>query len=151
MPPPFNHTALHLQVLSKRFFVLRLQPEVHLPPCVLRTLTNPGTTGFLSITRTKEEISLVGESHEWLPDSLKPYSDWRCIKIMGPMEHDLIGVMAALTTALKEARIPVFAISTWNTDYVLIPLDMLSDAIKALDDDKWTFVEHESISNFQCV
>lgn len=87
MPPPLNHTSLHLQVLSERFFVARLRSGVHLPPCALRLFTDSDPTSFFSVTRTGEEISLVGESHEWMPDSLKQYSCWRCIKVKGPMEH----------------------------------------------------------------
>ena len=87
MPPPSNHTSLHLQVLPKCFFVARLQAGVRLPPCVLRLFTDSDARGFFSVTRTSEEISLVGESHEWMPDSLKQYSRWRCIKVKGPMEH----------------------------------------------------------------
>ena len=87
MPPPSNHASLHLQVLPKRFFVARLQSSVGLPPCASRLFTESDTTSFFSVTRTSEEISLVGESHKWMPDSLKQYSRWRCIRVKGPMEH----------------------------------------------------------------
>lgn len=91
MPPPSSHSSLHLQVLAKRFFVAKFQPGVHLPPCISRIIIDPDATppgsGFFSVTRTKEETSLVGESHECMPNSLEQYSGWRCIKIKGPMEH----------------------------------------------------------------
>ncbi|TFK41858.1 ACT domain-containing protein [Crucibulum laeve] len=140
MPPPSSSSSLHLQVLSEPFFVVQLQPGQEVPPCILKDLTG-GKGGFFSVTRTKDEISLVGESYKWMPASYKEQSTWMCIKILGPMEHSLTGIMADFTAPLKEAKVPVFALSTWNTDYVLVPTEMLSDAIRVLERDGWVFVQ----------
>jgi hypothetical protein len=85
--PPLNNPTLHLQVLSEYFFIAKLHPGIDIPPCVLRVLTDLDARGFFSVTKTKEEISLVGKAHEWMPDSLKLSSQWRCIKVVGPIEH----------------------------------------------------------------
>ncbi|KAF8808084.1 hypothetical protein BYT27DRAFT_7223824 [Phlegmacium glaucopus] len=138
MPPPSNSSALHLQVLPEPFFVVQLQPGQEIAPSVLKDLTE-GKGGFFSVTRTRDEISLVGEAYEGMPSSYEEQSTWMCIKIKGPMEHSLTGIMASLTAPLKVAKVPVFALSTWNTDYVLVPKEMLSKAVGVLEEDGWVF------------
>ncbi|PFH52264.1 hypothetical protein AMATHDRAFT_140371 [Amanita thiersii Skay4041] len=144
MPPPSNRPSLHLQVLSEPFFVVQLQAGGELPPCILKDLT-AGRGKFFSITRTDEEISLVGESYKWMPDDYKEQSTWSCIKITGPMEHsrltNLTGILTEFTAPLKAAKVPLFALSTWNTDYVLVPSAMAKDAVNALEKDGWIFVQ----------
>jgi hypothetical protein len=62
MPPPSNSSALHLVVLSKPFFVVKLEPGQEITPCVIKDLTD-GKGGFFSVTRTPEEVSVVGEAY----------------------------------------------------------------------------------------
>lgn len=144
MPPPSNSSALHLIVLPNPFFVVKLKPGQEITPCVIKDLTD-GKGGFFSVTRTTEEVSVVGEAYELMPSSYEEKSTWRCIKIQGPMEHTLTGVMAALTAPLKVAKVPVFALSTWNTDYVLVPNEMLAEAVRALEKDGWRFLEGSKV------
>jgi len=89
MPPPSNSSALHLIVLLNPFFVVKLKPGQEITPCVIKDLTD-GKGGFFSVTRTPEEVSLVGEAYEVMPSSYKEQSTWRCIKIQGPMEHSML-------------------------------------------------------------
>ncbi|KAJ3511355.1 hypothetical protein NLJ89_g4148 [Agrocybe chaxingu] len=138
MPPPSNSPALHLQVLPDPFFVVQLQPGQEMAPCIINDLKK-GKGSFFSVTRTKDEVSLVGEAYAWMPESYKEQSTWMCIKIQGPMQHSLTGIMASLTAPLKLAKVPVFALSTWNTDYVLVPTEMLSEAVRTLERDGWVF------------
>ncbi|KJA28518.1 hypothetical protein HYPSUDRAFT_129304 [Hypholoma sublateritium FD-334 SS-4] len=140
MPPPSNSTALHLIVLPEPFFVVKLKPGQEIAPCLIKDLTS-GKGSFFSVTRTSEEVSVVGESYKWMPSSYKEQSTWMAIKIQGPMEHSLTGIMASLTAPLKLAKVPVFALSTWNTDYVLVPTEMLAEAIRSLERDGWLFVQ----------
>ncbi|KDR85701.1 hypothetical protein GALMADRAFT_234729 [Galerina marginata CBS 339.88] len=144
MPPPSQNPALHLLVLPEPFFVVKLQPGQEIAPCVLQDLTRGGEKGgggFFSVTRTSEEVSVVGEAYRWMPKSYEEQSTWVCVKIRGPMEHSLTGVMASLTAPLKAAKVPVFALSTWNTDYVLVPKEMLADAVTTLERDGWVFAQ----------
>lgn len=84
MPPPTDHPAFNLKVLPKTFFVKQLPSHEALSVEVLGALNS--SHGFFSITRTTEEISIVGEITESTPSSLD-LSDggWRCIQIAGPM------------------------------------------------------------------
>lgn len=58
-----------------------------IPPSLFDDLIKSG--GFLSLTRTSEEVSVVGEFQDWMPEGLKELSTWKCIKIIGPMQHSL--------------------------------------------------------------
>ncbi|KAF8910106.1 ACT domain-containing protein [Gymnopilus junonius] len=140
MPPPSNSSALHLLVLPEPFFVIKLKPDQEMAPCVIKDLTD-GKGSFYSVTRTSEEVSIVGEAYKWMPANYKEQATWMCIKIQGPMEHSLTGIMASLTAPLKAAKVPVFALSTWNTDYVLVPKEMIADAVTTLERDGWVFVQ----------
>ncbi|KAH9486291.1 Cytosolic arginine sensor for mTORC1 subunit 1 [Psilocybe cubensis] len=140
MPPPSNSPALNLIVLPEPFFVVKLQPGEEIPPCIFRDLTH-GRGGFFSVTRTTEEVSLVGEAYKSMPASYKEQSTWMCIKVQGPMEHNLTGILASLTAPLKVSKVPIFALSTWNTDYLLVPKEMLSDAVRTLERDGWVFAQ----------
>ena len=85
MPPPFDHNSFHLTLLPNPYFVKQLPVSTELPETVLSLLSGPG---FFSITRTPEEISIVGEATDD-PRILslgEGVSDWRCLKIAGPME-----------------------------------------------------------------
>ncbi|KIM70268.1 hypothetical protein SCLCIDRAFT_1207582 [Scleroderma citrinum Foug A] len=122
MPPLANHPSLHLQVLPQTFEVKQYSCSNDIPAEVLDqlkiTLSRPG---LFSLTRTDEEVSVVEEAHAG-------EGRWRCIKIMGPMDFGLTGVICTFTAPLKEAEVPVFVTSTWNTDYILVPTEKLDDA-----------------------
>ncbi|KZT30798.1 hypothetical protein NEOLEDRAFT_36683 [Neolentinus lepideus HHB14362 ss-1] len=139
MPPPASLAAFHLTVLPQTFYVIQLNPEEKIPDNLIDQIRSSSEHPLFSITRTPEEISIVGE-YESDSQSQEKYATWRCIKIAGPMDFGVTGVMCNFTTPLKAAEVPVFAVSTWNTDYVLVPNDKLELAQKALQDDGWVFV-----------
>ncbi|KAJ3517958.1 hypothetical protein NMY22_g13847 [Coprinellus aureogranulatus] len=112
MPPPSDSPALQLIALPKAFYVVQFPQREAIPADIISELTF-GRGEFFSITRTSEEVSVVGEIDERSPEACKPFATWGCIKVKGPMAHDLTGVMAALAAPLKEAEIPIFALSTW--------------------------------------
>jgi len=140
MPPPSEHKAFHLALLRNIYFVKQLPPATELSEPILSLLNGPG---FFSITRTPEEISIVGEITEnpRVQSLSGGVGDWRCIKIAGPMEFEITGVMCNFTTPLKVAGIPVYAVSTWNTDYVLIPKAKAEQAVQVLRTDGWHFAD----------
>ncbi|KAE9398495.1 hypothetical protein BT96DRAFT_920820 [Gymnopus androsaceus JB14] len=137
MPPPIDHPCLHLHVLPGSFFVAKLQPSEPVPQPIIDSLAND--TGFLSLTRTPEETSIVGQWHDGIPASFKPDAVWRCIKLQGPMEFSLVGVLTQLSTPLKDAGIGIFVTSTWNTDYLMVNESNLELAVNALKKDGWAF------------
>ncbi|KAJ4485784.1 ACT domain-containing protein [Lentinula aciculospora] len=137
MPPPIDHACLHLHVLPDTFFVSKFQPNETVPRSIFNLLVKDSR--FLSLTRTPEETSIVGQWHDEIPSGFQGDAVWRCIKLQGPMEFSLVGVLAQLATPLKEAKIGIFVVSTWNTDYLLVNEGDLELAVKTLKADRWTF------------
>ena len=117
--------CLRLSLLSERYAVCRLDPKVRLPDWF------PGAAELQSMTRTNDELSLVLEEGA-VPEGQLAERSWRAFKVEGPLDFAMIGVMARLSTALSEAGVSLFAISTYDTDYVLVKEDSLLKAKEAL-------------------
>ena len=89
-------------------------------------------TGELcSITHTAEELSIVCPAKR-VPEGVRSEGGWRCLKVRGPLAFEETGVLAALASPLAEEGVPIFALSTFDTDYLLVPTDQLAAAIGAL-------------------
>jgi uncharacterized protein len=91
----------------------------------------PGTAGILSVTTTPAETSVVCDAAA-VPEGSRASGGWVALAVAGPLEHSLTGVLASISTPLAEARVPIFAVSTFDTDYVLVPLDRREAAVEAL-------------------
>jgi len=88
---------------------------------------------FYSVTKTKDELSVVSKQIEVKhDDKIKADRNWRILKINGPLQLSQIGIIADVSELLKKNRIPIFEISTYDTDYILVKNDDLDKAIKAL-------------------
>ncbi|KII93609.1 hypothetical protein PLICRDRAFT_35835 [Plicaturopsis crispa FD-325 SS-3] len=142
IPTPPDHPSLHLYVLPNDFFVIKLKPGDSSLEAWTRELLQTKSE-FLSITRTREEISISGDLSIAAQDIAPSNANWRCIKIAGPMEFDLTGVVASFTAPLKDSGVGVFVLSTWNTDYILVPKDKLELAENSLRQNGWV-VKHVS-------
>jgi hypothetical protein len=103
---------LSLSLLPGRFAVCRLGPNEAIPDWVF-------SRSFCSITRTDEELSVI-LPEELVPSSWKAEKGWRCLKVLGPLDFSLTGVLASLSTPLAEAGVPILAMSTYDTDYLLV-------------------------------
>ena len=86
---------------------------------------------FWSVSRTPEELSIVCEQR-LIPAGVQAESGFSCLKVVGPLEFSTVGVLATLTAALAASGISVFAVSTFDTDYLLVRQTSLPDAIDAL-------------------
>jgi hypothetical protein len=93
--------------------------------------------GLCSITRTSEELSIVC-LQELVPKNneaiLSMETGWVCLKVEGPLDFGLTGILASLAAHLAAAKIPIFAMSTYNTDYLLVKQDLIDKAIQVLED-----------------
>lgn len=89
------------------------------------------TGALCSITWTAEELSVVCPASV-VPDGVRAEGGWRCLKVRGPLAFQETGVLAALATPLAEAGVPIFALSTFDTDYLLVPASRLEAATAAL-------------------
>jgi len=90
------------------------------------------TVPFTFAARTDEELSLVCPT-ECVPDGVISREDgWRAFRIEGVLDFSLTGILAGIASILAERKIPIFAVSTFNTDYVLVREENFSRAINAL-------------------
>ncbi|MCC6830014.1 MAG: ACT domain-containing protein [Thermoleophilia bacterium] len=88
--------------------------------------------GFVSVTRTDAELSVVCDASAVPETSAASERGWRRLEVRGPLDLGLTGVLAAIAAPLAEAGVPVFVISTYDTDHVLVRADRLADAEAAL-------------------
>ncbi len=93
---------------------------------------------FLSVTYTADELSIVCLDSS-VPADVRSEKGWVAIKVQGPLDFSLTGVLAALAGPLAAEGIPIFALSTFDTDYVLVKEQDLLRAKKALERAGQTF------------
>ncbi len=86
---------------------------------------------FFSITKTNDELSVVC-SEDMVPQNAKVDKGWRCLKVEGPLDFGLTGIISSLAGPLAEAKISIFAISTFDTDYIMIKKENLQQALAVL-------------------
>ncbi|KAF8531999.1 ACT domain-containing protein [Gautieria morchelliformis] len=128
--------ALSLQVLPRPFFLVKMNAGETLSESLVKLLASPlDDTQFLSITRTKDEVSIVSDFR--IDGGSEPSTEWRCMRVAGPLSLNLTGIMNDLTTPLKAAQIPIFAISTWDTDFLLVPIERSEEAAAVMQQDGW--------------
>ena len=87
---------------------------------------------FTFYARTDAELSLVCESEKTPPQALRAEPGWRCLRVVGPLDFSLVGILAKIAGRLAEAGVPIFAVSTYDTDYVLFKAENLERARAAL-------------------
>jgi hypothetical protein len=114
----------NLTILQDTFAICRLPPDAPIP-----TWTSRGP--LVSVTRTPDELSLVCLQAS-VPEGVHCERDWRCLRIEGPLDFALVGVLVSLLSPLAEAGISIFAVSTFDTDYLLVRQPDLSRALEAL-------------------
>lgn len=107
------------------FAIARLPPRAKIPAWALRD-------GFHSITRTSSELSIVCRQDR-VPAGVRREDGFRCLEVAGPLPFDAVGILASLASPLAEGRIPILAISTFDTDLLFVPRARFAAAIRALE------------------
>ena len=116
---------LELSLLPERFAISGLAPDSLLPSWATQG-------AFYSVTRTSDELSIVAEESS-VPAGTLSETGWRVLKVQGPFELSEVGVLASLTSPLAAARISVFVVSAFDTDYLLVTQEQLASAIATLN------------------
>ncbi len=121
--------SLRLDALPTTYAICRLAPDNDVPAWALRG-------SIWSIMRTLDELSIVCEEGV-LPATLPPETPcergWRALRVAGPLDFSLTGILAALTAPLADAGISIFALSTYDTDYLLVRSEAFVAACTALE------------------
>lgn len=116
---------LTLKTLAGNLAVCRLEPGAALPAWAF------GHGPLCSVTRTPEELSVVcGE--QAVPAGIRCERGWRALKVQGPLDFGLTGILNALSAPLAQAGISIFAVSTFDTDYLMVREAHLEAALAAL-------------------
>jgi len=113
-----------LTIIDGSFNIHRLPSDATIPADVLRE-------AFFAVLRSDTELSLVCSSAVSV-ESERVSADWACLKVAGPLDFDMTGIIAAISAALSAAALPVFVISSFDTDYVLVRGVDLDKAVAAL-------------------
>lgn len=119
-----SQTDLPLIILPERLAVCRLPVEADIPDWA-----RPGD--LLAIVRTNNELSVVC-NERYVPPEVRAERGWRALQVQGPLEFAMVGVLASLAVPLARAGVSIFAVSTFDTDYVLFKEDALDRAVSAL-------------------
>ena len=129
-------SRLRFTVVHGSWAVVRLAPDAAVPPGVL-------VPPFHSVTRTPAELSVV------CPETAAPVgavveTGWALLGLVGPFPFSMVGVLASVLAPLAAGGVSIFAVSTFDTDYVLVKRETLATAISALTAAGHELVEPES-------
>lgn len=119
----------------------RLPPDAELPAWAASAVSAPpaagaatpgtGSSAFVSVTRTHDELSIVAPS-ERVPAEVRAERDLALLRVEGSINFAAVGVLRSLLEPLANAGISVCALSTFDTDYLLLRREVLDGAVEAL-------------------
>lgn len=115
---------MRLRLLPGSYAVARLDPSTTLPPWAT-------SGGFWSVTRAGSELSIVC-AEAAVPSEVTAERGWRALAVAGPLDFAVTGILHDLTAPLARAELSVFAISTYDTDYLLVRAATVEDAVAAM-------------------
>ena len=117
-----------LQVIDKFFTVCKVEDH----DCV------DLQAEYVFLSKTDEELSLVCETSDTPPNVLSREDGWQAFRIEGVLDFSLIGILARISTLLADAGIGIFAISTYNTDYIFTKAEHFRQALQVLAESGYT-------------
>ena len=123
--PPGQRPRLPLELLPDTLAICHLDAAAPLPAWAA------GASRFLTVSRTADELSITTVESA-VPAEARCERDYRAFRVRGPLPLDLIGILASIADPLAEVGVSIFAISTYDTDYILVPAPALPAAIAAL-------------------
>jgi len=127
------HIKHTLTILPQIFSICHLDKDALIPDWAL-------TSSFFSITRNDEEFSVVCPQDQ-VPEGIRRDAGWRCLQVEGPLDLSATGVLASLANPLAQEGISVFAVSTYDTDYLLVKEGNLEKAVLVLSQNGHTVKE----------
>ena len=119
---------LRLQILPQRLTV-----------CKVESLDDFGLSGLCFVGHTDRELSLVCETDETPAHAVAREDGWRALRVAGTLDFSLTGILSGIATALADERIGIFAVSTYDTDYILVKGENLDRAVEALKRAEYAF------------
>lgn len=114
---------MKLKILKQKFAICRLSPTASLPAWAI-------AGECFNITRTPEEFSIVCEE-KFAPADVQKNEGWGAFQVVGPLDFSEVGILASLSKTLADAKISLFAFSTYDADYILVKEKSVTAATKA--------------------
>jgi hypothetical protein len=108
--------------LPGNFTIYQVSNYANIPPEIFKS-------EFYSITKTGEEISIISDCSAKFPD-IKSSEGWKCFRVEGILDFSLVGIINAITGPLKDNKITVNVLSTFNTDYIFVKEESFQKAIE---------------------
>ncbi len=109
--------------------------DYHLTVCKVASTENLQLTKeFYFIGKTDEEISLVCRTEDTPENTVEREDGWKAFRIQGVLDFSLIGILSKISGILAENSIGIFAVSTFNTDYILVKQENFERAMQALSE-----------------
>ena len=132
MAAMMSHRRDRMRVYSKDtlFAVARLSAGSPIPPWAT-------SSGFWAVTKTADELSIICEERAVPMDIATVERGFRLLAVEGPLDFSLTGVMASIAGPLADVGVSLFAISTFDTDYIMVRNERLSEAVAALRAGGW--------------
>ena len=128
-----SEKILTMKLLKEKYGVCRLSKDELIPEWVKGS-------DFYSITKTYDELSIVC-SEDCIPSNIKCENDWRILKVEGPLDFSLIGILSSISSILAQNKISIFAVSTYDTDYILVKNNDLDKAIESLIKERYEVIK----------
>ena len=116
--------GLRMSVVAMDLAIARLEAGTAVPAWAM-------AGEFFSITRTPDELSVVVERAQ-IPSGTPADGEWCALKVEGPLPLSAVGVLHSITGPLARAGISIFAVSTHDTDYLLVKAEAMGRAVQAL-------------------
>ncbi len=126
-----------VKVRPGRFAICQLPADAAIPPELLRL-------PWYSVTKTDDELSLVLPERAVTPGG-RCDAGWRCLELQGPFALSIVGILAVISATLANAGVSIFALSTFNTDYLLVKDADLATATDALRASGYTVIANEKL------
>jgi len=128
-----SEKILTMKLLKETFGVCRLNKDELIPEWAKSSV-------FYSVTKTADELSIVCPQNN-IPRDVKCENDWRILKVEGPLDFSLIGIIASISTILAHEKISIFAISTFDTDYILVKNNDIDKAVDSLTKESYEVIK----------
>ncbi|MEF9933979.1 MAG: ACT domain-containing protein [Clostridium sp.] len=127
---------LTINLLKDQYSICKINPNKEIPPWSVKG-------DFYSISRSEEELSIVC-AQSLIPtnniDEIICDKNWSLLKIEGILDFSLVGILSKISTILATNKISIFAISTYNTDYILVKSSQIDTAIGCLENSGYKII-----------
>jgi uncharacterized protein len=117
---------MELKILIDTYAICKFKPDSDMPEALINY-------DFFSVTKAQDELSIVCKQSEIIAGEFEINKDWRILKIIGPLDFSLVGIIAEISGLLSKSKISIFTISTYDTDYILVKNKNLEKAVEVLE------------------